>query len=69
MALEYRPFPERLVAAAQQRSQAPQGELLRSPVEALLLRPGDSLKDVSGTAQRVRLAGHAWPYDQAIAAA
>jgi hypothetical protein len=28
----------------------------------LLLRPGDSLTDIAGGPQVLRLPGHAWPY-------
>jgi L-ascorbate metabolism protein UlaG (beta-lactamase superfamily) len=56
------PFPERVVAAARNRTQTPDGRIFGSPVQVLLLRPGDSLVDVSGEPRLVRLPGHAWPY-------
>ena len=56
------PLPERLVLAAQSRSIAPDGTALSSPVRPLLLRPGDSIRDVAARVTRVRTSGHAWPY-------
>jgi L-ascorbate metabolism protein UlaG (beta-lactamase superfamily) len=63
------PFPERLVTRAETRSEAPDGTVLRSPVRSLLLRPGDSVRDLAGSATVVRLPGHAWPYGDRLAPA
>ncbi len=56
------PYPEWLGVRARSRSQAPDGSPISSPVRPLLVRPGDSLRDVAGTPTTVRVAGHAWPY-------
>ncbi|HET7488851.1 MAG TPA: MBL fold metallo-hydrolase [Acidimicrobiales bacterium] len=57
------PFPERVLAAAARRVQAPSGEWLGSPVPVLLLRPNDSLLGVGAREPTVhRLPGNAWPY-------
>jgi L-ascorbate metabolism protein UlaG (beta-lactamase superfamily) len=56
------PFPERVVTAARNRTQTPDGRVFGSPVQVLLLRPGDSLVDVPGQPRRLRAPGHAWPY-------
>ena len=55
------PFPERAVQAARSRVELPDGTVVSSPVEAVLLRPGDSLADVSGSREPLRLPAHAWP--------
>src|SRR5205823_2978303 len=57
------PFPERLADARRTRVVAPDGSTTGSPVEVLLLRPGDSVVDPRGGARRARVAGHGWPYD------
>jgi len=59
------PYPEWLGTKAASRSQAPDGAPISSPVRPLLLRPGDSVKDVPGTPVTLRVAGHAWPYSGA----
>jgi len=56
------PFPERVVEAAGRRGRAPTGPLIHSPVEVLLLRPGDGLDFTGGTPCVVRTPGHEWPY-------
>jgi L-ascorbate metabolism protein UlaG (beta-lactamase superfamily) len=60
------PFPERVAEAASARSQFLDGSAIGSPVEILLLRPGDSVAGLArgGRAQCHRVAGHAWPYDE-----
>jgi L-ascorbate metabolism protein UlaG (beta-lactamase superfamily) len=58
------PFPERVLEAARQRTQGPDGAKLASSVLPLLLRPGDSVLDVAGDCRRLRLPGHAWPYPE-----
>ena len=58
------PYPEWLGVRARSRSQAPDGSPISSPVRPLLIRPGDSLRDVAGTPTTVRVAGHAWPYTE-----
>jgi L-ascorbate metabolism protein UlaG (beta-lactamase superfamily) len=58
------PHSERVRLAAERRSQSPDGEVLRSPVCPLLLRPNDSLCDIAGTPTLLRLSGHAWPYPE-----
>jgi L-ascorbate metabolism protein UlaG (beta-lactamase superfamily) len=59
------PFPERVVEAAANRTQTPDGRILGSPVRVLLLRPGDSVCDIAYGARIRRLPGHAWPYGDA----
>ncbi|MGW1989441.1 MBL fold metallo-hydrolase [Embleya sp. NPDC001921] len=56
------PFPERVVTAARNRTEMPDG-LLGSAVEVLLLRPGDTVRDIAGAPVPIRRAGHGWPYD------
>jgi L-ascorbate metabolism protein UlaG (beta-lactamase superfamily) len=56
------PFPERLIERAAQRSQTPDGKPVASPVQPLLLRPGDSVCDVATSPSVARTAGYAWPY-------
>lgn len=58
------PYPEWLGVRASSRSQAPDGSPISSPVRPLLIRPGDSLRDVAGTPTTVRVAGHAWPFTE-----
>ena len=62
------PFPERVLEAAQRRGQTGSGSVVSSPVEVLLLRPGDSVTlDADG--RRVdRTPGHEWPYDVGVEA-
>jgi hypothetical protein len=55
------PLPERVLDAARNRTEMP-GGLLASPVEVLLLRPGDSVHDVAARPVVRRVDGHAWPY-------
>jgi L-ascorbate metabolism protein UlaG (beta-lactamase superfamily) len=59
------PFPERVVQAAANRTQTPDGRILGSPVRVLLLRPGDAVCDVAHAARVRRPPGHAWPYADA----
>ena len=59
------PFPERVVEAAAQRGQTHSGTFIRSPVEVLLLRPGESLTFANAAPRAVRSAGHEWPYGDA----
>jgi L-ascorbate metabolism protein UlaG (beta-lactamase superfamily) len=56
------PFPEWLGVRADTRSQTPDGLPIRSPVRPMLIRPGDSLRDLHRTPATVRVNGHAWPY-------
>ena len=56
------PYPESLLNRASARSQSGDGTPIASPVRPLLLRPGDSLRGLSGTPEVVRVAGHRWPY-------
>jgi L-ascorbate metabolism protein UlaG (beta-lactamase superfamily) len=56
------PFPEWLGVRAATRSQTPDGLPIRSPVRPLLIRPGDSLRDIQQTPTTVRVDGHSWPY-------
>jgi hypothetical protein len=51
-----------VVAAARNRTQTPDGCVFGSPVQVLLLRPGDSLTNIAGGPPLLRLPGHAWPY-------
>jgi L-ascorbate metabolism protein UlaG (beta-lactamase superfamily) len=60
--VDFDPYPERVVAAATQRVRLPDAGWLASPVRPLLLRPGDALADIAGTARVERRPGHAWPY-------
>jgi L-ascorbate metabolism protein UlaG (beta-lactamase superfamily) len=53
------PFPERVVQAAAARSVAVDGRVIPSPVEVLLLRPGQSLDGIAADLERV---GSTWPY-------
>jgi hypothetical protein len=59
---DFDPFPDRVVAAAARRVSIPGDRWLASPVQPLLLRPGDALVDVAGTARVERRPGYAWPY-------
>jgi L-ascorbate metabolism protein UlaG (beta-lactamase superfamily) len=56
------PFPERVLAAAQARTEMPDG-LLGSAVEVLLLRPGDAVGGPVEAMSPRRRPGHSWPYD------
>jgi L-ascorbate metabolism protein UlaG (beta-lactamase superfamily) len=58
------PFPERVVQAATSRSVAVNGERISSPTQVVLLRPGDSLRDIGNAVGPglVRVAGHIWPF-------
>ena len=56
------PYPEWLGVRARMRSQAPDGTPLSSPVRPLLLRPGDSLRNVTTAPITIRIPGHTWPY-------
>jgi L-ascorbate metabolism protein UlaG (beta-lactamase superfamily) len=59
------PFPERVLHAAASRSQLSTGEQLASPTKVLLLRPGDSLRNLAlGAPELVRIAGHVWPFEE-----
>ena len=60
--ITFDPFPERVIEAAAQRGQAHSGTFIRSPVEVLLLRPGESLTFTNAAPRVVRAAGHEWPY-------
>jgi L-ascorbate metabolism protein UlaG (beta-lactamase superfamily) len=59
------PFPERVMQAAATRTFAADGASIPSPTKVILLRPGDSLRNL-GTVEGpelVRLEGHIWPFD------
>ena len=60
------PFPERVTHAAASRSVTAEGELIPSPTHVMLLRPGDSLRNLgaAGGPILVRVPGHVWPYDE-----
>ncbi len=60
------PFPERVTQAAASRSITADGERIPSPTHVMLLRPGDSLRDLGAAAGPVlvRVMGHVWPYDE-----
>jgi L-ascorbate metabolism protein UlaG (beta-lactamase superfamily) len=60
--VDFDPYPDRVVTAAARRVRLPDGRWLSSPVQPLLLRPGDALADVAGAARVERRPGHAWPY-------
>ena len=60
--LTFDPFPERVVEAAERRGQTGSGSLFPSPVQVLLLRPGDSLTMADDRPQVLRAPGHEWPY-------
>jgi L-ascorbate metabolism protein UlaG (beta-lactamase superfamily) len=60
--ITFDPFPERVIEAAARRGQAHSGTFIRSPVEVLLLRPGESLTFTSAAPRVVRAGGHEWPY-------
>jgi L-ascorbate metabolism protein UlaG (beta-lactamase superfamily) len=60
------PFPERVVEAARRRGESGNAGLLRSPVDVLLLRPGDSMTLVGDMPQVIRSPGHEWPYGTAV---
>ena len=60
--ITFDPFPERVVAAAAQRGQTHSGSFIRSPVDVLLLRPGESVTFTNAAPSVVRAAGHEWPY-------
>jgi hypothetical protein len=52
------PFPERVLDCAKQRKR----DNCASSTEPLLLRPGESIAEVSGRASIVQIDGHIWPY-------
>jgi L-ascorbate metabolism protein UlaG (beta-lactamase superfamily) len=57
------PFPERVVEAAARRSEGAGGSTVRSPVDAVVLRPGQGLQGLRGTRpELVELEGHRWPF-------
>jgi L-ascorbate metabolism protein UlaG (beta-lactamase superfamily) len=56
------PFPERVVEAATRRGQTPTGSTIASPVEVVLLRPGESLSRTNDDFRVARTPGHEWPY-------
>jgi L-ascorbate metabolism protein UlaG (beta-lactamase superfamily) len=56
------PFPERVAEAATRRSGTVDGRRVRSPVEVVILRPGEGLRSVAGSPVLVRLPRHVWPY-------
>lgn len=60
------PFPERLADAALYRAETPSGKPLASSVKPLILRPGDSLINVTGEQSVARVPGHAWPYAERL---
>jgi L-ascorbate metabolism protein UlaG (beta-lactamase superfamily) len=55
------PLPERVLDAARNRTEMP-GGLLGSPIQVVLLRPGDSISDVSARLEVTRVDGYTWPY-------
>jgi L-ascorbate metabolism protein UlaG (beta-lactamase superfamily) len=58
------PFPERVIDAAARRSGGAGGSLVKSPVEAMVLRPGQGLRAL-GRVRRpelVEIDGHRWPF-------
>lgn len=60
------PFPERVIQAARNRSEGGPSGVVSSPVDVLLLRPGDSVLDVAGRPVIARTPGHGWPYPERI---
>lgn len=60
-------FPERVVDAAVDRSQALDGGGMRSPVRPLLVRPNEAVRGLAGAAEVLALPGNAWPYAGACA--
>lgn len=56
------PFPERVLDEAKKRVRLPGGVAASSRVQALLLRPGDSLRGLPDSPGLVRVSGHSWPY-------
>jgi L-ascorbate metabolism protein UlaG (beta-lactamase superfamily) len=57
------PLPERVLDSARNRTEMPDG-LLGSPVQVVLLRPGDSIRSVSPRPVVTRVNGHIWPYQE-----
>jgi L-ascorbate metabolism protein UlaG (beta-lactamase superfamily) len=53
------PFPERVIGAAAARTATVDGRVIPSPVEVMLLRPGQSLDGIAAQPER---SGSAWPY-------
>jgi hypothetical protein len=60
--VDFDPYPDRVVTAATHRVRLPDARWLASPVQPLLLRPGDALADVAGSVRVERRPGHTWPY-------
>ncbi|MEV4255098.1 MBL fold metallo-hydrolase [Spirillospora sp. NPDC049652] len=60
--VDFDPFPERVADAAARRIRLPGGAGGRSPVEVVVLRPGDSLTGLPASFEVVRALGHVWPY-------
>jgi hypothetical protein len=56
------PFPERVVDAAAHRSIAADRAVVETAVNVVVLRPGDSLRDLAGNATLHRVERHAWPW-------
>jgi len=59
---DFDPFPERVVDAAARRVRLPKGTAGASPVEVLVLRPGDSVQDLRGSPSVSRVHGHGWAF-------
>ncbi|MFC4905715.1 MBL fold metallo-hydrolase [Actinomadura gamaensis] len=59
---DFDPFPERVADAAGRRIRLPGGLGGRSPVEVVVLRPGDALTGFPESFEVVRAPGHAWPF-------
>jgi L-ascorbate metabolism protein UlaG (beta-lactamase superfamily) len=59
---DFDPFPERVVEAAARRVCLPMGTVGASPVEVLVLRPGDSVQDLHGSPNVSRVDGHGWAF-------
>jgi hypothetical protein len=60
--VRFDPVPERVLAALAARTEGHDGQPLASQVQALLLRPGDSVQDIAADVSVLRLPDHTWPY-------
>jgi L-ascorbate metabolism protein UlaG (beta-lactamase superfamily) len=56
------PFPDRAIEEASCRMVTAAGAAVASSVQAVLLRPGESVRDLPGAVRVVRTPGHEWPW-------